>query len=48
MDSVWERKGKILIEQIKAVSAQLGIEEYRIVESVQESVECFLDRKSVV
>ena len=36
-----------MIEQIKAVSAQLGIEEYRIVESVQESVECFFVRKKL-
>lgn len=40
-----ERQGKILIEQIKAVLGQLGIETYRITESVQESLECFFVRK---
>lgn len=36
-----------MIEQIKAVLGQLGIETYRIEESVQESVECFFVRKKL-
>lgn len=46
MDSI-EREGKILIKQIKAVLEQLGIEGYRITESVQESLECFFIRKKL-
>lgn len=36
-----------MIEQIKAVLGQLGIETYRITESVQESLECFFVRKKL-
>ncbi len=36
-----------MIEQIKAVLAQLGIKEYRIMESVQASIECFFVRKKL-
>ena len=36
-----------MIEQIKAVLGQLGIEVYRIEESVRESVECFFIRKKL-
>ena len=36
-----------MIRQIKAVLGQLGISRYRIVESVQESVECFFIRKKL-
>lgn len=36
-----------MIEQIRAVLQQLGIAEYRIVESVQESVESFFVRKKL-
>lgn len=36
-----------MIEQIKAVLEQLGIELYRIEESVQESVECFFIRRKL-
>lgn len=36
-----------MIEQIKAVLAQLEIDTYRIMESVQESAECFFIRKKL-
>ncbi len=39
--------GAILIEQIKDVLGSLGIELYCIVESVQESIECFFIRKKL-
>lgn len=36
-----------MVDQIKAVLEQLEIDRYRIVESVQESVECFFIRKKM-
>lgn len=36
-----------MIEQIKAVLGQLGIDGYRIVENLQESLECFFVRKKL-
>ena len=42
-----ERKGIILIDQIKAVLGRLEIGAYRIVESVRESMECFFVKKDL-
>lgn len=41
------KEGAILIEQIRAVLRETGIETYRIEEKAQESLECFFIRKKL-
>lgn len=47
MSALPERKENHLIEQVKAALEQLGIETYRIEESVQESAEWFFIRRKL-